>query len=60
MEFDIDRAKDLIARREEIDTELIRLFGGKQPSRKPQQCSHCKEEGHTARNCPGKTPPATL
>jgi hypothetical protein len=55
MDIDIDRAKALIAKREEIDAELVSLFNGKPLTRRPITCSHCQEEGHTARNCPNKT-----
>lgn len=55
MDIDLDRVKELIAKREDIDVELVKLFSGKAASRKPQQCSHCNQEGHTARNCPNKT-----
>jgi hypothetical protein len=54
MDFDIDRVKDLIAKREEIDTELVAIFGGKQVSRRALKCSVCNAEGHTARTCPTK------
>ena len=54
--LDIDtqivRVKDLIAKREEIDAELSTIFGVAPKVRKPQRCSHCNEEGHTARTCP--------
>jgi Zinc knuckle len=55
----IARAKDLIAKREEIDKELAALFGGKAPARKSIRCSACGEEGHTSKTCPavkGRTP----
>lgn len=55
MDIDIDRAKALIAKREEIDAELAGVFSGKAATRKVVTCSHCREEGHTARNCPHKT-----
>jgi hypothetical protein len=48
----IARVKDLIARREEIDVELAAILGVTPKVRKPQRCSHCNEEGHTARTCP--------
>jgi hypothetical protein len=56
MEIDIERAKDLIAQREEIDAELTALFSGDKKKRSPQKCSTCEKEGHTARNCPNKMP----
>ncbi|TYL86305.1 zinc finger CCHC domain-containing protein [Bradyrhizobium cytisi] len=56
MEIDIERAKDLIARREEIDAELTALFTGEKKKRSPVKCSNCDKEGHTARNCPDKMP----
>jgi hypothetical protein len=34
LEFDIERVKDLIAKREEIDSELVAIFGGKQVGRR--------------------------
>ena len=54
MDIDIDRVKDLIAKREEIDLELAAIFGGKQASRRTLKCSVCNAEGHTARTCPSK------
>ena len=56
METDIERAKELIAQREEIDSELAALFTGEKKKRSPQKCSSCDKEGHTARNCPNKMP----
>lgn len=55
MDFDIERAKELMARRDTIDAELTELFSGTLPrgsSRKPQKCSACGQEGHSARTCP--------
>lgn len=54
MEFDIARAKELIDERERIDGELKQIFSAseKPSSRKPQRCSACGEEGHSARTCP--------
>ena len=54
MDIDLDRVKDLIAKREEIDGELVAIFGGKQASRRTVKCSVCNAEGHTARTCPTK------
>ena len=54
MEIDIERLKDLIARREAIDAEIVGVTSGKPPPRKLVTCSICKEGGHTARNCPSK------
>jgi hypothetical protein len=53
MEIDarIQRVKDLIAKREEIDAELASLFGITASPRKLQKCSNCGEMGHTARAC---------
>ena len=60
MEIDIERAKELIAQREEIDAELAGLFTGEKKKRSPVKCSTCEKEGHTARNCPNKMPAATI
>ena len=48
----IARVKDLIARREEIDAELSTILNATPRARKPQRCSVCNEEGHSARTCP--------
>lgn len=48
----IAHVKDLIAKREEIDTELSTMLGVTPKVRKPQRCSNCNEEGHSARTCP--------
>ena len=47
----IARVKDLIVKREEIDAELSAIFGITLKVRKPQRCSVCGEEGHSARTC---------
>jgi len=56
MEIDskIARVKELIAKREEIDTELGELLGGTIRERRTQKCSTCGEPGHRARTCPSK------
>jgi len=48
----IARIKDLIAKREEIDAELSGVLGISPKVRKPQRCSVCDQEGHSARTCP--------
>ena len=48
--MDIQRAKELIAQRERIDSELVAIFTGSK-ERKPLSCSKCGGEGHTARTC---------
>jgi hypothetical protein len=58
----LTRIKDLIETKERVDAELEELIGGSLEKRKrsPQKCSSCEQEGHTARNCPTKTPAAAL
>jgi hypothetical protein len=51
IDHQIARVKDLIAKREEIDAELSAMFGVTPKARKPQRCSICGEEGHSARTC---------
>jgi hypothetical protein len=51
----ITRVKDLIAKREEIEAELSAILGVTPKTRKPQRCSKCNEEGHSARTCPQQT-----
>ena len=48
----IAHVKDLIAKREAIDAELSTIFDVTPKGRKPQRCSICNQEGHTARTCP--------
>lgn len=48
----ISRVKDLIDKREQIDAELSTILGVTAKARKPQRCSNCNEEGHSARTCP--------
>jgi hypothetical protein len=55
IETQIARVKELIAKREEIDAELSSMLGIEPKSKKPQRCSICNEEGHSARTCPRKT-----
>jgi hypothetical protein len=56
MEYDIARAKELIQKREDIDAELAEIFSATRGAtpRKPQKCSICQSEGHSARTCPNK------
>lgn len=56
MELDskIARVKELIAKREELDTELNELLGGTARERRVPKCSTCNEPGHRASTCPSK------
>jgi hypothetical protein len=55
----IARVKDLIQKREEIDTELARLFGITVKTKKMLRCSKCGDEGHNAKTCPSPQPSST-
>ncbi|MCG2645815.1 MULTISPECIES: C2HC-type zinc finger protein [Bradyrhizobium] len=61
MDYDIEKAKELIEQREEIDRQLAAIFNGSTASavktRAPQKCSRCNKEGHSARTCPEKETP---
>lgn len=54
MEIDerIALVKSLIAKREEIDTQLVTLFGGQLVSRRQQKCKKCSAVGHRSDACP--------
>ena len=52
MDIDVPHVRDLLAKRDEIDAELAAIFTVKE--RKPQRCSVCLAEGHSARTCPKK------
>lgn len=56
MELDgkIARVKELIAKREELDSELNELLGGAARERRVPKCSICNEPGHRANGCPTK------
>jgi Zinc knuckle len=60
MDDKLARIRDLIDQKEKIDAELESILGGPLPKmRKPQTCSKCGEQGHTARSCttnPGAAP----
>ena len=46
------RIRTLIGEIEERESELTALMGGAPAkTRKPQQCSKCGQEGHSARTC---------
>jgi len=53
MDIDTSHIRDLLNRRDEIDAELASLLSGTK-ERKPQRCSLCQQEGHSARTCPQK------
>ena len=55
LETKLVRLKELILKREEIDTELAVLLG---VEKKTIKCSKCGVEGHTARTCQSKRLPA--
>jgi len=49
----IARAKELIAKREEIDEQIAALFGGApSPPKKTRRCKICDSDGHNAMTCP--------
>jgi hypothetical protein len=50
----IARAKELIAKREQLDAELSELLGGSVRERRSPKCSICGEPGHRAKTCPSK------
>lgn len=53
MDLDTNRIRELLDKRDEIDSELQSLFTtGRE--RKPIKCSLCQGENHTARTCPKK------
>jgi hypothetical protein len=60
MEIDskIVLAKELIAKREEIDHQLGELFGGALPMKKARTCKLCGASDHDARSCPQAIKPA--
>ena len=46
-------ARELIARRDAIDAELVALFSVGTPTRKPsRKCTICGESGHRSDACP--------
>ena len=53
MELDrrIALAKELIAKREEVDRQLSELFTGTAPAKKAKVCKKCGED-HDTRSCP--------
>jgi len=57
IEAQIVRAKELIAKREEIDEQLAALFGGATPAKKVRHCRICDGEGHAAATCPQRQAP---
>jgi len=55
LDFDTQRIRDLLDKRDEIDRELTAIFTGNGTrERKVQRCSVCQQEGHSARTCPEK------
>jgi len=54
LDIDVNRVRELLNKREEIDLELTSMFNGGM-DRKPQRCSKCGSEDHNARSCPNKT-----
>jgi hypothetical protein len=51
-------ARELIAKREDIDRLLADLFGGAVPIRKARNCKLCGGSDHDARSCPQAEKPA--
>jgi hypothetical protein len=55
VQMDLDtkiiRLKELIRKREEIDSELAIIFNLATPTRRLLRCSRCGEEGHNAKTC---------
>jgi hypothetical protein len=57
MEIDarIARAKELIAKREELDAELHELLGGTAREKRSPKCSICGEPGHRSSTCQSRS-----
>ncbi len=54
MEFDTNRVRELLDKRDELDQELQTIFNA--PQKKLIKCGTCGEDGHSARTCPKKQP----
>lgn len=52
----IERVKELIQKREDLDAELASIFGIAFKNKKASRCSRCGEEGHNAKTCPSQQP----
>jgi hypothetical protein len=48
MDIDTQRVRELLDKRDQIDTELAAIFSG---TKKQVTCSKCGTAGHTARTC---------
>ena len=56
----ITRIKEVIAKREELDSELQELLGGTVREQRSPKCSNCGEPGHRVSTWPSKqNEPAT-
>lgn len=53
MDLDVNKMRELLDKRDEIDDQIAALVAGNK-ERKPQRCSVCLAEGHSARTCPKK------
>jgi hypothetical protein len=51
----ITRAKELIAKREELDAELHELLGGTEREKRSPKCSICGEPGHRSSTCQSRS-----
>jgi hypothetical protein len=62
VEAKLARIKELIETKERVDAELEEILngGGIKKERKPQTCSKCGSEEHSARTCPQEMPAAQL
>jgi hypothetical protein len=56
----INQAKELIAKREEIDGQLAEVFSGTAPIPKQRTCSRCGNLGHSVRTCTAPEKSETL
>lgn len=54
-EMDTQKLRDLLDKRDQIDSEIAATVLGSSKSRAPQKCGHCGEEGHSARTCAKKS-----
>jgi hypothetical protein len=51
--MDTIQLRALLDKRDAIDKEIAEIVNGAS-TRKPQKCSNCQQEGHSARTCPTK------